>query len=43
MELNRKSVEMTNVEWSEIMMKGIVKQSIIDGEIMWWFSFVRDD
>lgn len=35
MEANRKAVEMANVERPKVMMKGIVEERIVNGEVAW--------
>ena len=32
-QLDRETVEMSNVQWAEVGMKSIVQQAIVDGEI----------
>jgi hypothetical protein len=41
MELQSKSVEMTDMERTKVMVEGIIEESIIDGEVARWLS-LRD-
>jgi hypothetical protein len=34
MELDSKPIEMTDVQWSEVVVEGIVQQAVIDGEVV---------
>jgi hypothetical protein len=37
MEVNSKPVEMTDVQWTEIGVEGIVEERVIDSEVDWRF------
>lgn len=40
MEDNSKSVQVTDVQWAKVGVKGIVQQCVVDGEVDWlWSSF----
>jgi hypothetical protein len=36
MELDGEAVEVANVQRAEIMMEGVVEESIINSEVAWW-------
>jgi hypothetical protein len=33
MELNGKAIQMSNVQWAKVCVKGIVQQAVVDGEV----------
>ena len=43
MELNSKSVQVSNVQWSKIMVECVVQEGIVDGEVAWWYAVPLSD
>lgn len=36
MEVDGKAIEVSDVQWAKVMMKGVIQKNVVDGEVAWW-------